>query len=41
LSVNEVRVTDPEHKLFCSDLVNGRILIRKGKKVFHALRLNE
>jgi tyrosyl-tRNA synthetase len=41
LSVNEVRVTDPEHKLFCSNLVDGRILLRKGKKDFHALKLDE
>ena len=41
VSVNNVKINDIEHKLLPRDLVDGKIIIRKGKKDYHAIKLSE
>ena len=35
ISVNEQRISDINHTLTDSDLVDGSLMIRRGKKVYH------
>jgi len=37
VAVNNVKISDIEHKLLPSDLQEGKIIIRKGKKDYHAI----
>ncbi|MCL2377612.1 MAG: tyrosine--tRNA ligase [Defluviitaleaceae bacterium] len=37
VAVNNEKIADMEHKLNSSDLDNGKIIIRKGKKDYHAI----
>jgi len=39
LSVNDAKVSDPNKLLFLDDIVDNRILLRKGKKDYHALKI--
>jgi len=41
VSNNNEKVTAIEHVLQTSDLVDGKIIIRKGKKDFHAICIND
>jgi len=40
VSVNNEKVTALEHKLLSSDMQDGKIIIRKGKKDFHAIKID-
>ena len=39
ISVNDLKVSSIDHMLFAHDFQDGRIIIKKGKKDFHALTL--
>jgi len=39
LSVNDVKVKDPNLKLLPDDLLGGKIVLKRGKKDFHALKV--
>jgi tyrosyl-tRNA synthetase len=42
VSVNNVAVKDPEYTLSAADLLpGGHIILRKGKKSYHVLRVAE
>lgn len=40
INLNEAKVTDPDYRLTRQDLPDGEAIVRKGKKVYHRLRLS-
>ena len=41
LSVNDAKISDPNMALLPCDIIDSRILLRKGKKDYHALKLEQ
>jgi tyrosyl-tRNA synthetase len=39
LKINEIKITDINHKVTLSDFIDNAIMIQKGKKVFHQVKL--
>lgn len=39
ISMNDIQVTDPKLMISSGDFIDGKIMLRKGKKTYHELRL--
>lgn len=39
IAINEGKITDPQHVVVADDFTDGTIMIKKGKKIYHQIRL--